>query len=691
MKGIVLVCCLLLGKLIIAQTSSIYIQNNTKLEFGIHVVQTGTHTMSAGEWSQKDTLLTLWEPKTEILETNRNAGIHNGETFYFDAYIWHGTDTVQVQLKLRGNFLGSSLEYSLKGPGFNQAWFDNGGFHQEDLTIAGLPITIKYRPDGNDLLFQRDITYAIHDNTPLYEIDSSDYTNPNVINVLSYNVQFLPFGVTGLPNAAERGDYIPVKISPYQDVVIVQEAFDDLARNNNLNPAMTNAGFPYRSRILNDGQFPTWNGGVIIYSRWPIEFEDEYDYRNCDNNSGDCLAAKGVLYARINKLGKKYHIFGTHVEAGGNPNDIAIKKEQFGEQRDFIAAQNIPATEAVILGGDMNTDASSVQYPDLVDSLNPIIGLHKGYHASTQVDRDSGNIIDHVWGIRTHLVPVDCYTNVWVYRTIDDAMWDIFDPSDHLPVNGRFEYPDVDTPVVAQAEICNPSPFQAAVKGHPLQEYQWYLNGIVIPGATDSIYYNPTVYISDTGTYSCRMITQFTVEDNSALGHPNWPDTATQTIAYEVAKLTYNGFPTPPTVSQQGDTLFSSIGIGNQWYDANGPIPGATDSFYVMTQAGSYYVVATSGSCTSSNSNAILFTNIHDLHQTSYFNLYPNPASNYLNLEVPDVAYTIEVIDVQGRVLLQAFKTEHQTQVDLSDLGAGVYWLKLITGEGVYVRSFVLE
>jgi len=673
----------------LAQTSSIYLQNNTNLDFGISAVQTGTHTMNSSEWDLKATDMYPWEMQKEILNTNRDGGVHNGETFYFDVSVWHGTDTFVMQLKLKGELIGSDMKHSLKGNGFDHAWYNGGGFHEETLTFGGLPVTIKYRPDGTDLVWTRNIVFAIHHNTAAYEIDSADYSNPNVMNVLSYNVQFLPLGVVGLAFAAERGDYIPTEISPYQDVVIVQEAFDDGPRDNNLIPAMTAAGFPHRTDILNNNQLPVWNGGVQIFSRWPIEYEDEYDYRNCDNNAQDCLAAKGIMYARVNKLGKKYHIFGTHVEAGGNSNDIAIKKEQFGEQRDFIASQNIPVTEAVILGGDMNTDASSVQYPDLIDSLNPIIGLHKGFYASTAVNRDSGNIIDHVWGDRNHLVPLDCYTKVWIYRTIADDMFEIFDPSDHLPVNGRFEYPDVDTPIVAAAEICGTSPFQLTATGHPLQSYQWYLNGNPIAGATTATYNNPTPAMSDTGSYSCIITTEFTVEDTSALGHPNWPDTSTQNFDYVIANVTYNSIDMNPTITQQADTLFSSSATGNQWYDAMGAIVGATDSFYVMPQVGNYYVMTSQGSCTSNSSNVVNFVSINAIANQNYFNIYPNPAKDRLTIDATiNGEYKIVIGDVTGRVLYQ--KTVHTklTEVSLNGFSSGMYWLKVANKEGVFSSIF---
>lgn len=678
-----------------AQTSSVYLQNNTNLDFGISAVQSGTHIMSPGEWTLLATDMYPWEMQKEILNTNRNSGVHNGETFYFDIFVWHGSDTFVMQLKLNGNFIGSTMDYSLKGNGFNHAWFNNSGFHQESLTFGGLPVTIKYKPDGTDIAWSRNIVFAIHHDTVPYIIDAADFSNPNVINVLSYNVQFLPFGISGLAFAAERGSFIPTELSPYQDVVIVQEAFDDNPRNNNLIPAMTAAGFPHRTGILNNDQFPIWNGGVMIFSRWPIEFTDEYDYRNCDNNAADCLAAKGIMYARINKLGKKYHIFGTHVEAGGNANDIAIKKEQFGEQRDFIASQNIPVDEAVILGGDMNTDAASVQYPDLVDSLNPIIGLHKGFYASTAVDRDSGNIIDHVWGHREHLVPVDCYTKVFIYRTIADAMFGIFDPSDHLPTNGRFEYPDMAITAPPLMAVCDTifSPLTLTAPGHPLQSYQWYLNGNLLLGATNSTYNNPAPTISDTGQYSCVITTQFTVEDTTVLGHPNWPDTATQVFNYPITNFIYTPIEMNPTITQVLDTLFSSSPTGNQWYDANGPIAGAIANFYVMPpQGGSYYVVVSAGTCSSNNSNTINWVGVERLANQNYFKFYPNPAKDNLTIESSmNGDYSIEIMDATGRLLLQKRANQKLTELSLSGFAAGIYWVKLVNEAGAFVAQLMVR
>lgn len=56
----------------------------------------------------------------------------------------------------------------------------------------------------------------------------------------------------------------------------------------------------------------------------------------------------------------------------------------------------------------------------------------------------------------------------------------------------------------------------------------------------------------------------------------------------------YAGIP----VTSHNDTLFSSIPTGNQWYRNDTLIPGATDSFFVATQEGSYYTIIDTFFCT---------------------------------------------------------------------------------------------
>ena len=44
-----------------------------------------------------------------------------------------------------------------------------------------------------------------------------------------------------------------------------------------------------------------------------------------------------------------------------------------------------------------------------------------------------------------------------------------------------------------------------AAEGSPSPAFQWYKNGVPLPGETDISYVVPSADTSDSGTYSCEM------------------------------------------------------------------------------------------------------------------------------------------------------------------------------------------
>jgi hypothetical protein len=135
--------------------------------------------------------------------------------------------------------------------------------------------------------------------------------------------------------------------------------------------------------------------------------------------------------------------------------------------------------------------------------------------------------------------------------------------------------------------------------------YQWSFNGVVIGGATSSLYSIPSANINNAG--------QYTVQVSGACG----------VLTSSSATLTVNSTPfvTTAPVSQSicsGSPVTFSIlagGSGNltyQWRFAGNPINGATGIDYTLpsvtnANAGSYSV-AISGSCGTVNSSAALLT-----------------------------------------------------------------------------------
>ena len=341
---------------IVAQ-SNIYVRNSSWQDFNVEIAQTGT-TVDPDEWNNPEGLVKGWFETTghDVLSVNRgDTTVANGDTAYFNIDLNGSMDSLTIKVRIIGISGGTEMDFSIEGNGFSEPWYDDADFHEVNTTLDGKAVVIKFKPDNDDSNMDRNVRFAIHD-LPVYEIDATDLDDPNVLNAMFYNIQMITFGLSGMPQASERGALFPAQISPYQDVVAFMEAFDDGPREDDLAPAMEAAGFPYRTSILNAPgliPFPT-NGGVIIFSRWPIEADAEIDFELCGEAASDCFANKGVKYALVNKLGKKYHIFATHMDAGSGLDDIEARRSQMAEIRDMIADLNIPEGEAVVFGGVFN-------------------------------------------------------------------------------------------------------------------------------------------------------------------------------------------------------------------------------------------------------------------------------------------------------------------------------------------------
>lgn len=65
--------------------------------------------------------------------------------------------------------------------------------------------------------------------------------------------------------------------------------------------------------------------------------------------------------------------------------------------------------------------------------------------------------------------------------------------------------------------------------------------------------------------------------------------------------------------------------------------------------------------------------------------IYPNPASNELNFETNSPIETIQLIDISGKTM--AF--EPSSRIDVSNLPAGIYFVRITTKNQTYVRKVV--
>ena len=565
----------LLGK------SVVTFQNNTPIDYTITISQSGNVMLQSNQWTLMANGLHAWQASAGIFDFDPDTTMGPGDTVQFNVLVMENSDTMKILVRYVHFSGGVEQSFSASGSGMQHPWHTDSYFHEGQVQLGSGPIVVKYKSDPDSIDLNDDITFAFEESF-VYSIDSLDFQDPHVCNIMSYNIKLMPLVST---NFYERGFLFPSHISPYQDVVVYQEVFSDSARSNYLTPAMEAEGFMYRTTILNDTAMSNitsaTNGGVIIYSRWPIEFEDEIKYANCsDNSSWDCLSSKGVKYAKVNKLGVPYHVFGTHMEAGGSAADVQYRMEQHGEMRTFIDQQSISQNECVIIAGDLNTSPKDgIEYVSIQDSLDPVIPDHVGYFESTFSYADTGNVIDHIWVSSNHLLPVMANNSVITFRSTDSLMWSIFDFSDHRTVIGRFEFPDIVAGFLSDTVLCEGDDLTLEVLTNTGLGYQWIKDGVPIPGENASFLSIVNANNGVEGSYSCLVVNELVLGNSS---HPlsNWFFQAgsvslEQEYLYDIANVFYEnpcGVFVPENI-QLGFSIYPSVNNGLFYIELYDPGP----------------------------------------------------------------------------------------------------------------------
>jgi len=72
-------------------------------------------------------------------------------------------------------------------------------------------------------------------------------------------------------------------------------------------------------------------------------------------------------------------------------------------------------------------------------------------------------------------------------------------------------------------------------------------------------------------------------------------------------------------------------------------------------------------------------------------NIYPNPASNFFNIEVLEhEKYLMNVLDLNGKIIETRPLIEHSTKIDISNYYSGTYFIILTNNSKSIQESFVL-
>ncbi|MEO5570124.1 MAG: T9SS type A sorting domain-containing protein, partial [Bacteroidia bacterium] len=231
-------------------------------------------------------------------------------------------------------------------------------------------------------------------------------------------------------------------------------------------------------------------------------------------------------------------------------------------------------------------------------------------------------------------------------------------------------------PVVnaSASSVCAGDSILLTASGTAGYTLQWQLNGIDIPGATDSV-----LYVNTSGNY--------TISATNTCG----------TSLSAISTVTINPLPAMPVITQGFDTLYASGAGPYQWYFNGVLIPGATLSYFVVTQNGNYTVMVTDANGCSITSSLFNYTSvgIHEL-SISGIHIYPNPVSGTaLNLtwDKKELINTVSIENMLGQqvVVFTNLSGKAMLTIQVTNLTSGVYNLHCFTSKSNFNYKFIKE
>lgn len=251
----------------------------------------------------------------------------------------------------------------------------NGGLHAAFLIVAASALIgcdATPLPDADDAPGDIGHDAALGDDIPA--ADDSQVVTEGSIAMLIYNVAGLPMEIAEAngTNPIVNMPKIAPLLNPY-DLVLVQEDFwyhDDLEAGTT---------HPYKSDPMWDP--PDWDrmgDGLNQFSRTAFSPVMRVAWEVCNglvDSGSDCLTNKGFTFTRHQLAADvSVDVYNLHMDASGQPEDIAARQAQAVQLADFINANS--AGNAVLLGGDTNLKASRPDDGVALDDFLAATGLN---------------------------------------------------------------------------------------------------------------------------------------------------------------------------------------------------------------------------------------------------------------------------------------------------------------------------
>ena len=163
------------------------------------------------------------------------------------------------------------------------------------------------------------------------------------------------------------------------------------------------------------------------------------------------------------------------------------------------------------------------------------------------------------------------------------------------------------------------------------------------------------------------------------------PDFECETISL----ITITVIPYPDAqFSANGIVLTANAGDAYQWFINSEPIEGATDQTLTIEEDGNYSVEVTNewDCSTTSEEQFITYVGIDGAAEPTPLQIFPNPANQDVNINLPFNSGSAQLIDSNGKLVKSFLINSQVVNLSVEALAEGMYHLTVISSNGV-VRS----
>ena len=291
------------------------------------------------------------------------------------------------------------------------------------------------------------------------------------------------------------------------------------------------------------------------------------------------------------------------------------------------------------------------------------------------------------------------YTEILMLRfVLTSACTEIY-PSDFFSifalVNGNLSsHLFVGPSGIPNFEIQQPQPYCSAdeivfnypytsLNGRTIQSYEWDFGN----GQTSALQSDTAVYTAE-GDYPVSLT--ITTVDGCVYPIQNFIPIYPSPVA------AFSSSWDEPTnvVSFTNESTISSGSINLYTWDFGGSTSNLQNPNYTFPIPDYYNVTLTATSdlgCTSSSTQLVTAIDIVELDYRN-FNLFPNPASNIIQIESNFQSH-VRIVDAAGRLLTQDLEVlpNKMSTINISMLSDGIYFLECVENQSVYRERFMVQ